>query len=179
MDSVNFDNIRRLSDVDWTTWKAQDPATLVYVVRDDRVLLIRKKRGLGAGKINAPGGRVDPGESLEDCAIREVQEELVVTPRNLVWAGENLFQFVDGYSLHAHVFRATGFEGTPTETDEAIPYWFDINQLPYDEMWEDDRIWLPLVFSNERFSGRYIFDDDKMLDYDIELLDRRDAPTPD
>ena len=74
---------RRISEIDWQTWKAHDPATLVFVVRGGRILLIRKKRGLGAGKINGPGGRLEPGESPLDCAVREVQEELRTTPTGL------------------------------------------------------------------------------------------------
>ena len=73
----------RIADIDWTTWQATDVATLVFVLHDGQALLIRKKRGLGAGKINAPGGRVDPGETVEQCAVREVQEELGVTPTGL------------------------------------------------------------------------------------------------
>lgn len=162
--------ISSLADIDWTTWKAQDPATLVYVVTNGSVLLIRKKRGLGAGKINAPGGRVEPGESLEECAIREVNEELLITPTGLEYAGENLFQFVDGHSLHAHVFRASGFSGVPTETDEAVPMWFPVNALPYHEMWEDDELWVPLVLSGTQFRARYVFDGDRMLDHELVLV---------
>ena len=162
--------MKSLADIDWAVWEAEDPATLVYVVEGKSVLLIRKKRGLGAGKINAPGGRVEPGESLEECAIREVQEELRVTPLELELIGDNRFQFVDGYSLHAHVYRANGYTGTPTETAEAVPYWFDLDELPYDEMWEDDRLWVPYIFEGTRFTARYIFDGDRMLDHKIELL---------
>ena len=158
-----------LADINWETWKAVDTATLVFVMQDAEMLLIRKKRGLGAGKINGPGGRVDPGETVLQCAVREVQEELLITPTDLSKRGELLFQFTDGYSIHVHVFRAEGYEGTPTETDEAIPLWTPINALPYDEMWEDDRIWLPCIIDSRPFFGRFIFDKDAMLDYDFEV----------
>lgn len=163
---------RRVGEIDWTCWRARDPATLVFVVRDGQVLLIRKKRGLGAGKINGPGGRLEPGESIEACAIREAQEELLITPTGLESSGENLFQFVDGYSIHVHVFRASGFSGTPSETDEAVPLWVPLEGIPYDEMWEDDRLWLPLMFERRRFVGRYVFDADQMVDHEIEVVDR-------
>ena len=68
--------VRRVRDIDWTFWRAVDPATLVFIIKDNRVLLIRKKRGLGAGKVNGPGGRLESGETFKACAIREVQEEL-------------------------------------------------------------------------------------------------------
>jgi 8-oxo-dGTP diphosphatase len=157
-------------DVDWQAWKAKDPATLVFVIQNGSILLIRKKRGLGAGKINGPGGRLEPGESPEEAAVREVQEELKITPLGLRYCGENLFQFVDGYSIHVHVFAAEGYEGLPTETEEATPIWAPINAIPYKEMWEDDYLWLPLVLQRQRFCGRYIFDGDAMLDYELDLV---------
>ena len=90
--------VRRGRNIDWTSWRAVDPATLVFIIKDDRVLLIRKKRGLGAGKVNGPGGRLEPGETFKACAIREVQEELLVTTVDPVRVGQHAFQFIDGYS---------------------------------------------------------------------------------
>ena len=61
----------------------EQQATLCYLLKDDEVLLIRKKRGIGAGKINGPGGKVDPGETPLEAAVRETREEVGVTPLNL------------------------------------------------------------------------------------------------
>ena len=133
------------------------------------MLLIRKKRGLGAGKINGPGGRREAGEPFNACAVREVQEELGVTPLDLVQIGQHSFQFVDGYSMFVHVYRASDFSGIPVETDEAVPHWVDLDDIPFDEMWEDDRYWLPLVVDGRRFAGRWIFDGDQMLDYTLDV----------
>ena len=162
--------VRTVRDIDWERWLAHDPATLVFIIRNGHVLLIRKKRGLGAGKVNAPGGRLEPGESVLQAAIREVQEEVGLTPVGLRWSGENRFQFVDGYSIHVHVFTALDCVGEPRETDEATPFWVKVESIPFEEMWEDDRLWFPLLLSRTRFSGRYIFDGDRMLDYELQLL---------
>lgn len=162
--------------IDWNTWQARDRATLVFVVRDGEVLLIRKKRGLGAGKINGPGGRLDPGETPLACAIREVEEELRCTPLGLEQFGEIRFQFVDGYSIHVFVFRGSGPQGEPTETDEATPLWARVDALPFDEMWADDRLWLPLVLDRRPFTARFVFDGDVMLDHVLELLPEAAAP---
>jgi len=155
---------RKVSDIDWQAWKPTEKATLLFVIKGGRILLIHKKRGLGAGKINGPGGRVQPGETPKECAIREVEEELLITARGVERVGTVRFQFVDGYGIEAEVFTARGFDGTPTETDEATPLWFDLNELPYDRMWPDDRIWMPLMFAGKKFTGQFIFDGDKMLD---------------
>jgi len=139
------------------------------VWRADRLLLIRKKRGLGAGKINGPGGRLDDGESPRQCAIREVQEELCVTPTGVEARGGLAFQFTDGYALYVHVFSATDCEGEPQETDEAAPLWFPIDAIPFDQMWADDRLWFPHLLSGQPFRGRFLFDGDVLLGHVIDL----------
>jgi 8-oxo-dGTP diphosphatase len=159
--------MRRIGDIDWATWTPVDRATLVFVVRGAEILLIRKKRGLGAGKINGPGGRIEPGESFAACAVRETEEELLTTPAAPAPAGQLQFQFVDGYSIHVHVFRAADCDREPQETAEAVPIWAPVDAIPFDEMWEDDRIWLPSLLDDEPFHGRFLFDDDSMVDYEM------------
>jgi 8-oxo-dGTP diphosphatase len=161
--------VNSLSDIDWSQWEAKDPATLVFVFRDDEILLINKKTGLGKGKVNGPGGKVDPGETPKGAAIRECHEELDITVSNLEYCGEHRFQFVDGYSIHVWVYRTRDFEGTPTESREAEPLWTPLGQIPFDEMWEDDKYWLPMLVRGERFQTRWIFDGDNMIDYAIEM----------
>jgi len=158
---------RRLSDIDWQRWQPVDRATLVFVLRDGQLLLIHKKRGLGAGKINGPGGRIEPGESPEACAVRELMEELRITPLGLEELGQHAFQFADGYSIFVHVYRASDLRGTPSETEEALPLWVRVEEIPYERMWEDDRLWLPLLLEGRRFEGRFLFDGDRMLDQRI------------
>ncbi len=159
--------IARLSDIDWTTWVPQERATLLFVIREGHVLCIRKKRGLGAGKINGPGGKIDPGESAEQAAIREVEEELGITPIDVQACGEIDFQFVDGYSIRVYIFTAPDYRGEPEETDEAIPIWASIEEMPYDEMWADDRLWMPLLFAGQTVGGRVIFDGEALLDHEF------------
>jgi len=142
-------------------------ATLLFVFRGDEVLLIRKKRGLGAGKINGPGGKIDPGETPEQCAVREVEEELGVHAEQVSELGLLRFQFTDGLGLLCHVFRADSFPGTPVETIEAIPLWTKIDAIPYDEMWADDRMWFHHLIARRKFSGNFEFDGDTMLTCEV------------
>ncbi len=149
--------------IDWQSWEPTERATLLFVIRNGMMLLIHKKRGLGAGKINGPGGRIDHGEAPRDAAVREVQEELKVTPLDVRSCGELSFQFVDGYAIHAHVFAAEDCDGEPQETDEATPLWVPVDAIPYDQMWEDDPYWMPLMLERRLFRGRFLFDGDTML----------------
>jgi 8-oxo-dGTP diphosphatase len=153
-------------------WKPVERATLLFVIKDGNILLIEKKRGLGAGKINGPGGRLDPGETWEQCAIREVQEELCITPTGVEFAGELLFQFVGdnklgGHSIHCYVYTAAGHDGTPTETNEAKPRWTPLDAIPYERMWQDDVHWLPQMIDGKKFVGKFVFDEDTMLWHEV------------
>ena len=154
--------------MDWKNWIPRERANLCFIVKGGRVLLIRKKRGLGAGKVNGPGGKLDPGETALAAAIREVQEEICVTPLQIEDRGVLHFQFADGYSLECAVFIANDLDGEPVETVEAAPFWVPIDAVPYDEMWADDRHWLPQVLAGKRFRGWFEFDGDTMLSREIE-----------
>ncbi len=171
--AARWAHARAVEDIDWAQWRAVDTATLVFVVRDDEILLIDKKRGLGKGKVNGPGGKVDPGETVEQCAIRECREELGIEVADLEHLGEHRFQFVDGYSIHCHVYRTDRYRGTPAESPEAAPRWTPLDDIPYELMWEDDRIWLPLLLDGKAFRANWIFDDDRMVDHELTLVDER------
>lgn len=148
---------------DWAGAEAKDRAVLCFVVRGGEILLIRKKRGLGAGKVNGPGGRIEVGETAWEAAVREVQEEVCVTPLNLSLRGELFFRFADGYSIHCGVFFSDGCEGEVKETGEAMPMWVSLAGIPYEEMWEDDRLWLPAALEGKRFAAYFEFAGEKMM----------------
>ena len=154
--------------IDWAAWKPTEYANLCFVIRDGQILLIRKKRGLGAGKINGPGGRLEKGETALAAAIRETQEEVGVTPTGLEQVGELYFQFLDGYKLHVAVFAADGCHGELCETDEATPLLCDVGKIPYGEMWEDDAHWLPLLLRRKKFRGYFVFDVERLVSHRID-----------
>jgi 8-oxo-dGTP diphosphatase len=160
----------RFEQIDWEAWVPTETATLLFVLKDDKILLIHKKRGLGAGKINGPGGRLEPNETPEAAAIREVEEELCVTPTGVEHRGELFFQFTNGHAIHGHVFIASDCDGEPRETHEAIPCWTPLDKIPYDRMWADDRLWLPLLLEGQRFLGRFLFEEDAMLGHSVETV---------
>ena len=133
--------------------------TLVYVIRDGKILLIRKKRGFGAGYYNGAGGKVREDETLEEAAIREFREELCVTPGSLDWRGALEFYNNDRLEMVVHVFVTDSYEGELCESDEAEPHWFLLDRVPYDQMWADDRRWFPLLLRGDKFYGRFWFRD--------------------
>lgn len=155
--------------INWPQWQPTDRATLTFIRRPGELLLILKKRGLGQGKFNAPGGRLELGETPEQAAARETREEIGLDPLGLICVGLLDFAFVDGYNLRCHVFTADRFRGVLTETDEARPFWCAETDIPYGQMWSDDRIWLPLLLEGRAFEARFVFDGEIMLWHELRL----------
>lgn len=160
----------KVDDIDWATWEPNIRATLLFVIVDGRMLLIHKQRGIGAGLINGPGGKIDPGETPIEAAMRETREETGVVATGVSEAGQMRFEFVDGMRMHVTIFRADGYEGEPTVTDEAIPEWFGVDAVPFDRMWADDELWFPHLLAGDRFTGWSTFDGEALLDARIEVI---------
>ena len=139
----------------WKDWKPQDDCVLTFIHV--------KKRGLGQGKVNAPGGHIEPGETPVEAAIRETREEVGLTPINPVSRGILQFAFLDGYTERCEVFEAQAYTGTPVSTPEAEPFWCDETAIPFAEMWADDRYWIPSLLSGKKIRARFVFDGDRLL----------------
>jgi len=129
-----------------------------------QVLLGRKKKGLGLGNIVGLGGKLEPGESALDAAVREVEEEsgLIVSADALTAMGvlTYLFPHKPAWSQRSNVFVTDRFSGTPRESDELNPVWFTIADLPVDEMWDDARHWLPGVLAGVPVAATFTFGED-------------------
>lgn len=144
-------------------------ATLCFVIEDDEILLIEKKRGVGEGLYNGPGGKVED-ESVEDCIIREVKEETRIDIQEVEKIGELEFIFGQDPFMFVHVFTTSKFNGGIEETEEARPEWFSIKNIPLNEMWPDDKYWIPKMLDGEKFLARFYFDEDgdEILDHRFE-----------
>ncbi len=160
-----------VKDINWAAWTPTNRAVIIYLTDNDQVLLIHKKRGLGAGKVNAPGGHIEEGESPDQAAVREFEEEVGLTPSGLKLMGRLYFHFLDGLKMEGMVFTATQFKGRLKETDEADPFWCPVDKIPLELMWEDDFYWLPQLIKGKKIEGRFVFDDDAMLSLDVRIID--------
>lgn len=146
-------------------------ATLCYVIEEGEVLLIYKKRGVGEGLYNGPGGKIeDHDESPRHAAIRETREETRIEVENLEKVGELKFFFGQNPFMYVYAFKTNDYTGEPEETEEARPEWFTINDMPYDQMWEDDRYWMPKMFEGKQIKARFQFDEEgeSLQDWSIE-----------
>ena len=154
--------------------------TLLFPVRRDaagrisHICLAIKKRGFGAGKWNGTGGKVAPGESIREAAIREAHEEICVMVRELRQAALLDFHFPHNpdWDQRGHVYLAESWDGEPAESEEMRPQWFAVADIPYAGMWSDDSHWLPQVLAGDMVRGAFSFGPaDETLDMRVEPCD--------
>jgi len=147
--------------------------TLCYLVKDNKILLQRKSKELfGGGKWNGPGGKAKENETPLECAKREILEEVGVTATELEKNGVITFFKGDELFTTCNVFKIKNFNGKPRESREGIVKWFDFNEIPFKQMWPDDKFWMPLLFQGKKFEGIFHFDNElkEILDYKVNVV---------
>lgn len=137
--------------------------TLCFLIRGDEICLAMKKVGFGTGNWNGVGGKVEANETIAEAAVREVSEEIGVTAKvdDLKFVGDIKFFFNDQpeWNQQMFIYFLDKWEGEPSESDEMAPKWFPQSQLPYAEMWSDDKYWLPIVLAGRKIKGEFYFAD--------------------
>ena len=151
--------------------------TLCIIHQHPKILLGMKKRGHGEGKWNGFGGKVEEGETIEEAAIRETREEAGIEIGKINKLGILEFEYQDGSgNMEVHIFYVKKFKGSPIESEEMRPKWFHINEIPYNQMWTDDKYWLPMFLEEKRFEGKFLFDEtNKIIDYSLHQLSQNDT----
>ncbi len=150
--------------------------TLSLLIKDNKILLGMKKRGFGEGKYNGIGGKLKEKETPEEAMIRETQEEINVTPTKYEKVGTVEFdEYYKGKKENVvfHLYLVNKWDGMPSESEEINPRWFSIDKIPYNEMFPDDKYWLPLILEGKKINAYFEFDKDwNLLSKKIETYDK-------
>ena len=146
-------------------------ATLLYVMKDHKTLMLyrnKRKKDYHEGKWNGLGGKFELGESPEECAIRELEEESGLIAKNLILKGHLTFPMFDGVDdWYVFVFIVDKFEGELIESEEGELRWIPNKELKDLNLWEGDQIFIDWLFDDKFFSAKFIYDEGKFIDYEV------------
>lgn len=131
-------------------------ATLVLLIRDGKVLLALKTKKIGVGLWNGWGGMVEPGETIRQCAVRELFEEsgLIALPEDLKYTGKVIFH---GYKsddrkieVECHIFLLLEWSGElKLNSEMKNPTFWPITNVPYGQMMGGDKDWLSPILDGK------------------------------
>jgi 8-oxo-dGTP pyrophosphatase MutT (NUDIX family) len=159
-------------------------ATLCFLIRDNQnnkeILLALKKKGFGEGKWNGIGGKFDfkRDSSILETAIREMREEINIRIKEQEKMAILNFSYPylesdEEKEWQVHVFFVRKWKGEPIETEEMLPKWFKISEIPYDSMWPDDKFWLPEILKGKKLKADFIFKKgENILKYNIKMVSK-------
>lgn len=154
--------------------------TLVFLVdrsegKVKRVCLAMKKRGFGKDRWNGTGGKVkENDETIEESARRETKEEIGVLIKGLEKVAVLSFRFPHNsdFNQMVHVYFSGSWEGEPEESEEMAPKWFSSDEVPYEEMWPDDRYWFPYVLDGKKVKASFVFGEgDVIKEKDVVVVE--------
>jgi len=148
-------------------------ATLCYVQKDGKTLMLyrnKKENDYHEGKWNGLGGKFEPGESPEDCAIREIKEEAGLNVKSLKLKGFITFPMFDGVEdWYVFLFVIDDFEGELIDSPEGMLKWIPNDELEKLNLWEGDKIFIPWLFQDKFFSAKFNYENGKFIDYQVDF----------
>jgi 8-oxo-dGTP diphosphatase len=146
-------------------------ATLCYVRHAGQTLMVhrvKKANDMHAGKWNGLGGKLEPGETPEECAVREIYEESGLRVRHLRLKGLLTFpHFAKDEDWYAFIFVCEEFEGELIDSPEGDLQWIPDTKLATLNLWEGDRIFLPWLDRPGFFSGKFVYQDGKLVTHNV------------
>ncbi|MFZ1753803.1 MAG: 8-oxo-dGTP diphosphatase [Caldilineaceae bacterium] len=156
-------------------------ATLCYVQKPGHTLMlhrVKKKNDMHQGKWNGLGGKVEAGESPEECAVREVWEESGLTCRNPRLRGFITFPAFDEIDdWYTFLYTFDEFEGELIDSPEGNLAWIENERLLALNLWPGDRVFLPWVFQDSLFSAKFIYEKGEFIRHAVTFYGADGAMT--
>ena len=146
-------------------------STLCYIKHRGKTLMlhrIKKTNDVHYGKWNGIGGKLESGETIEDCVIREVKEEtglLIIEP---ILKGILTFPaFKDGEDWYVFIFITDKFKGKMKNSPEGVLHWIDDDKLFNLNLWEGDKLFLKWMEQPKIFSGKLVYKNKELVSSEV------------
>lgn len=140
--------------------------SLCYIQRGSDYLMLhrtKKEKDENKDKWIGIGGKFLPGESPEDCMLREAREETGLTLHSWRYRGIVTFVSDEWGTEYMHLFTADSWSGELIDCDEGELQWIDRVELRNLSLWEGDKIFLDLLEKDEPFfSLKLCYSGDKL-----------------
>jgi len=148
-------------------------ATLCYVKHNGKTLMMHRNKKPGdvhKGKWNGLGGKLDPGESPDDCVVREIREESGLSIHDPRLRGVITFpSFRPGEDWLVFVYTASRFDGNLSACAEGDLEWIDDAKVLSLPLWEGDLIFLPWLDGDRFFSGKFTYLDGRLACHEVSF----------
>ena len=129
---------------------------------------VKKKNDYHRGKWNGLGGKFEPGESPEECAVREIKEESGLIIKNIEMKGFITFPMFDGKEdWYVFLFTADEYEGELIDSNEGNLDWIPNEKLTEINLWEGDKYFIPWLFKEKFFSAKFIYENGNYIRHEV------------
>ncbi|MCA9379788.1 NUDIX domain-containing protein [Candidatus Dojkabacteria bacterium] len=147
-----------------------------FMVKDGKVLLGKRKKvsnDLGKDLYAGIGGKVDGEESTDECLEREILEEIGVKVTKYQKFGQ--LKYINPHNpqwdMEGHFYLITKWSGKPEESEVIKPIWFNLDEIPRENMFSDNKYWLDLLFAGKSFEGVFLFGSEKSQVEEYRLIE--------
>ncbi|GKX29096.1 7,8-dihydro-8-oxoguanine triphosphatase [Vallitalea longa] len=144
--------------------------TLCYIEKDGKTLMlhrVKKKNDIHEGNWIGLGGKIENGESPEECVIREIKEESGLTIKNPTLRGILTFPEFGKDDWYVFLYTVNDFEGQLIECDEGNLKWVNNEDVQKLKMSQGDNLFLEWLTKYKMFSAKFTYKDKKLIDYDL------------
>ncbi|WP_066497291.1 NUDIX hydrolase [Abyssisolibacter fermentans] len=147
--------------------------TLCYIENNNKTLMlhrIKKQNDIHEGNWIGLGGKIENGESPEECVIREINEESGLILKEPKLRGILTFpSFANDDDWYVYLYTATEFEGELRDSDEGVLKWIDNDKLLDLPMSQGDKLFLKWLKEYNIFSAKFVYENSILIDYDLTI----------
>ena len=147
-------------------------ATICYIDNGREFLMLyrnKKPNDVHAGKWIGVGGKLERGETPQECAAREILEETGLKAKPVLKGIITFPEFTPDLDWYTYVFRARHFEGQVIDCNEGTLEWVPYDQVLSRPSWEGDHIFLTWILEQKPFfSAKFSYSqDNRLLNHDV------------